>query len=72
MIQTQTIRQREGKEALKKCLEQIQTKSEQLDAKFEVLELPNEEASPEDSQMDKKLKEDDEMGAFGEDEDDYN
>jgi hypothetical protein len=36
------------------------------------LELPNEEASPEDSQVDKKTKDEDDMGAFGEDEDDYN
>lgn len=43
-----------------------------MQAKFEILELPNEETSAEDSQLDKKNKEDEDLGAFGEDEDDYN
>lgn len=49
MIQTQTIRQKEGKEALKLALERIGKRAEELGAKFEVLEFPNEEFSPEES-----------------------
>jgi hypothetical protein len=71
MVQTHTIKQKEAKEALKSCLEQISLKSEELKAKFEILELPNEEISPEDSYLDKKNKDEDDLEAFGEDEDDY-
>lgn len=54
MVTTQTIRQKQGKEALRKALETMGEKARDLGPCFEVLEMPNEEMSNEASQTDKR------------------
>lgn len=54
MVTTQTVKQKQGKEALKKALETMGEKARELGLCFEVLEMPSEELSNETSQTDKR------------------